>query len=160
VQNFNVFLNGTNRIGFEWNAADGAAFYKVEYKKSTASSFLTLTYTSLSTNFIASDLESSTTYIFRYFILKNFLLTLERVYSGNTYYYESIGSTLTATTAAIPLVCNLNCGTNGTVIYAGNNCYCSCHNPQQCGSYYLDTTDCSCNLCLSKTGNSIIYCVT
>ena len=89
----------------------------------------------------------------------NFLVfNVFRIFSGNTYYYETTGSTFVASTASVPIKCNTKtCGNNGTVIYAGNSCYCSCHNPLQCGENYLDISDCSCNICLSKTGNLCKY---
>jgi hypothetical protein len=65
VGNAIVTLNGTNRIGVSWDAAEGASSYKIMYKKSTASTFLTLYKSIPSTSFIAADLDSGTTYLFR-----------------------------------------------------------------------------------------------
>lgn len=49
----------------------------------------------------------------------------------------------------IPVVCP-SCGPNGTVSYAGSLCYCACR--LDCGSMFLDTSDCTCNPCKTNVG--------
>jgi hypothetical protein len=84
---------------------------------------------------------------------KSILGNANRVFAGNQFQYENVGGEFSFTTVAIPASCP-SCGPNGTVIYAGLNCYCSCHN--DCGNFYLDPRDCSCNPCLGKTKEYLV----
>ena len=64
--NVTVTLNTTTSVSLSWNSIPGASVYKLLYKKSTASSFLLVSDTIVTTSYTVTDLLPETMYTFRY----------------------------------------------------------------------------------------------
>ena len=154
VSALSVSLNESNRIGLTWNASTGASVYKLAYKSSSASTFLTLSSTILDTSYIVTGLSAATTYTFKYLLKPYAPLTLFRVYAGNGIAFEDTGATIEAATGTTTVSCSSSmCKNNASVVALGGSCICVC-NSNACGILAVNA-DCSCEQCIATNGTTI-----